>query len=107
MTGRVDPMLPRFGFFDDLRAIRANFRVKVKAMNKAAASAVPLSEDTDGLERRHEELERRLAVLDRHLSLTPDEQVERARLKKEKLWVKDRLLVLSERAGPRAIARDT
>ncbi len=72
-------------------------------MDKGAASAVPLSEDADGLERRHEELERKLAALDRHLSLTPDEQVERARLKKEKLWVKDRLLLLSERrlAGAR------
>jgi hypothetical protein len=66
-------------------------------MDKGAASAVPLSEDADGLERRHEELERRLAALDRHLSLTPDEQVERVRLKKEKLWVKDRLLLLAER----------
>jgi uncharacterized protein YdcH (DUF465 family) len=44
-----------------------------------------------GLEQRHEELERRLANLDRHLSLTTDEQVERVRLKKEKLRVKDRL----------------
>ena len=34
-----------------------------------------------GLEKRHEELERRLADLDRHLSLTTDEQVERIRLK--------------------------
>ena len=38
-----------------------------------------------GLEKRHEELERRLADLDRHLSLTTEEQVERIRLKKEKL----------------------
>ena len=66
-------------------------------MDKGAASAVPPSEDADGLERRHEELERRLAALDRHLSLTPDEQVERVRLKKEKLWVKDRLVALTER----------
>jgi hypothetical protein len=73
-------------------------------MDKGAASAVPLSEDADALERRHQELERKLAALDRHLSLTPDEQVERARLKKEKLWVKDRLLLLSERrvAGARS-----
>ena len=71
-------------------------------MDKGAASAVPLSEDADGLERRHEELERKLAALDRHLSLTPDEQVERVRLKKEKLWVKDRLLLLAERHPMRA-----
>jgi uncharacterized protein YdcH (DUF465 family) len=74
-------------------------------MDKGAASAVPLSEDADGLERRHQELERRLAALDRHLSLTSDEQIERVRLKKEKLWVKDRLLFLSERAAPRPIVR--
>jgi hypothetical protein len=76
-------------------------------MDKGAVSAVSLSQDADGLAQRHKELERRLAVLDRHLSLSPDEQVERARLKKEKLWVKDRLLFLSEQAMPRPIARDT
>jgi uncharacterized protein YdcH (DUF465 family) len=74
-------------------------------MDKGAASAVPLSEDADGLERRHQELERRLAALDRHLSLTSDEQIERVRLKKEKLWVKDRLLFLSERTATRPIDR--
>jgi uncharacterized protein YdcH (DUF465 family) len=51
-----------------------------------------------GLEQRHEELERRLADLDRHLSLTTDEQVERVRLKKEKLRVKDRLQQLGATA---------
>jgi uncharacterized protein YdcH (DUF465 family) len=51
-----------------------------------------------GLEKRHEELERRLADLDRHLSLTTDEQVERIRLKKEKLRVKDRLQQLGAAA---------
>ena len=71
-------------------------------MDKGAASAVPLSEDADGLERRHEELERRLAALDRHLSLTPDEQIERVRLKKEKLWVKDRLVRLTAGSPPAA-----
>ena len=43
------------------------------------------------LRERHDELERRLAELERHLSLTPDEQLERARLKKEKLRTKDEL----------------
>jgi uncharacterized protein YdcH (DUF465 family) len=43
------------------------------------------------LKERHDELERRLAELERHLSLTPDEQVERSRLKKEKLRTKDEL----------------
>lgn len=43
------------------------------------------------LRERHGELERRLAELERHLSLTPDEQIERIRLKKEKLRMKDEI----------------
>ena len=43
------------------------------------------------LRERHDELERRLAELERHLSLTPDEQIERSQLKKEKLRTKDEL----------------
>jgi len=41
------------------------------------------------LRERHGELERRLAELERHLSLTPDEQIERSQIKKEKLRTKD------------------
>ena len=37
---------------------------------------------------------RLLSVLDKHLALTPAEQIERARIKKEKLWVKDRMAAL-------------
>jgi uncharacterized protein YdcH (DUF465 family) len=74
-------------------------------MDKGAAGPVPHAEDADGLERRHEELERRLAALDRHVSLTSDEQIERVRLKKEKLWVKDRLVRLTERTPPGASLR--
>jgi hypothetical protein len=40
-------------------------------------------------------IEARLAELDRHLSLSADEQVERARLKKLKLAAKDRLARLA------------
>ena len=47
------------------------------------------------LRERHGEIERRLAELDRHLSLTPDEQIERSQLKKEKLRTKDRLSLLA------------
>jgi uncharacterized protein YdcH (DUF465 family) len=47
------------------------------------------------LRERHGELERRLAVLERHLSLTPEEQIEQKRLKKEKLLMKDELTRLS------------
>ena len=45
---------------------------------------------------RHTEIEKRLSELDHHLSLTSDEQLERARLKKEKLWSKDRMTVLAQ-----------
>ena len=51
--------------------------------------------DRLALERQHTELERQLAALERHLSLTPDEQVEQRRLKKEKLRVKDQLYRLA------------
>ena len=47
------------------------------------------------LKERHDELEKRLSELERHLSLTPDEQLERSRLKKEKLRTKDRIVLLA------------
>ncbi len=56
------------------------------------------SASVTGLQLRHRELEQRLAALERHLSLTPAEQIERSRLKKEKLWIKDRLLALTASA---------
>jgi uncharacterized protein YdcH (DUF465 family) len=52
------------------------------------------------LKERHDELERRLAELERHLSLTLDEQVERIRLKKEKLRTKDELTRLGAQRAP-------
>ena len=45
----------------------------------------------------HRRLELRLRELDQHLSLSPEEQRERAELKKAKLQLKDELLAL-ERA---------
>ena len=53
-----------------------------------------------GLKQRHDELEKRLAELERHLSLTPDEQVERSQLKKEKLRTKDELQRLGAVRAP-------
>ena len=47
------------------------------------------------LRARHDEIEKRLTELERHLSLTPDEQIERSQLKKEKLRAKDRLAQLT------------
>jgi len=52
------------------------------------------------LRERHDELERRLAELERHLSLTPDEQIERSQLKKEKLRTKDELSRLGAVRAP-------
>jgi hypothetical protein len=57
------------------------------------------SRELDGLKQRHQDLEKRLAALDRHLSLTTAEQSERVRLKKEKLQVKDRIQLLSTVLG--------
>ena len=53
--------------------------------------SLPLVDDRDvettleQLRAEHHELEMRLAELDRHISLTPAEQVERTQLKKLKL----------------------
>lgn len=43
---------------------------------------------------RHGELKRKLDALNRHISLTPQEQLESSRLKKEKLAIKDRIAAL-------------
>lgn len=48
----------------------------------------------DRLRTEHRALEARLAELESHLSLSPDEQIERARLKKMKLAKKDQILSL-------------
>jgi uncharacterized protein YdcH (DUF465 family) len=54
------------------------------------------------LRARRDEIEKRLSELERHLSLTPDEQVERIELKKEKLRTKDRLTLLTAAAARKA-----
>jgi hypothetical protein len=77
-------------------------------MMKAAATAHDEGETSDmsALMARHQDLERQLAALDRHLALSADEQLERTRLKKEKLRVKDRILLLESRAAaPRQASR--
>lgn len=51
------------------------------------------------LKARHAAIERRLFELGRHPAMTPSEQLECARLKKEKLAVKDRLAFLARAAG--------
>ncbi len=49
----------------------------------------------EALRTQHAQLESRLAQLERHLSLSPDEQRERAEIKKAKLQLKDTMLHLS------------
>ena len=71
-------------------------------MVNAATAPVAIAEEVGELKARHEELERQLAVLDRHLHLSAEEQLQRTRLKKEKLWVKDRLVRLESQATARA-----
>ena len=43
------------------------------------------------LQEQHRQAEQRLRELDRHVWLSPEEQMELARLKKEKLQLKDRM----------------
>ncbi len=50
----------------------------------------------------HADLEQRLRELDRHLSLSPAEQTERANIKKAKLQIKDDILRLSHQQQRRA-----
>jgi len=47
------------------------------------------------LRQEHARLEMRLKELERHLSLSPEEQLERANLKKAKLQLKDDILHLT------------
>ena len=49
----------------------------------------------DRLRAEHHEADQRLRELDRHLSLSPEEQLEVARLKKQKLHLKDEIRALS------------
>ena len=64
-------------------------------MEKIRVDVNSASVEVIELRKRHGEIERRLAELERHLSLTSDEQLERARLKKEKLRTKDRIALLA------------
>jgi uncharacterized protein YdcH (DUF465 family) len=57
---------------------------------------VVVEQEMSRLRERHTEIERRLAELERHISLTSDEQRERVELKKEKLRSKDRITILAQ-----------
>jgi hypothetical protein len=58
-----------------------------------------LMTEIDALRQRHKELEEALAAIDAHLSLTTREQAERAKLKKEKLAIKDRIALLLSKSS--------
>jgi uncharacterized protein YdcH (DUF465 family) len=58
----------------------------------AHKTASDVSDTLDKLRQEHARLEMRLRELERHLSLSPDEQLERANLKKAKLQLKDDIL---------------
>ena len=55
--------------------------------------------EIDALKQRHRELEEALSLIEAHLSLTTKEQAERAKLKKEKLAIKDRIQILQTKTS--------
>jgi uncharacterized protein YdcH (DUF465 family) len=57
----------------------------------ARSTTASPQEELEQLAFQHRRLDARLKELDKHLSLTPLEQVEYSRLKKEKLRAKDRI----------------
>ncbi len=64
-------------------------------MKLATLSPLEVQAKLDVLRSTHADLELRLKALDRHLSLSPAEQTERANIKKAKLQIKDDILHLS------------
>lgn len=60
----------------------------------ASQSGKAAVEQVEELRQQHHELKRQLESLNRHLSLTPEEQLQSARIKKEKLLLKDRIAAL-------------
>jgi hypothetical protein len=57
------------------------------------------AEDLEALRKQHRDLEAKLEVMDRQLFLTAKEEAERARLKKQKLAIKDRIYLLLSHAS--------
>jgi uncharacterized protein YdcH (DUF465 family) len=52
------------------------------------------AENLDQLREEHQALDARLHELEKHISLSPTEERERAELKKRKLFTKDRIAAL-------------
>jgi hypothetical protein len=72
------------------------FREGIERVDQGSGAAGDIETEILRLKVRHTEIEKRLSELEHHLSLSSDEQLERARLKKEKLWSKDRIAVLAQ-----------
>ncbi|MEZ4459837.1 MAG: YdcH family protein [bacterium] len=60
-------------------------------MHALRSSKVPVADELTALKTEHESLDVRLRQLDRHLSLSPEEQYEMQVIKKRKLAIKDRI----------------
>jgi len=56
-------------------------------------------DDLEALRKQHRDLEAKLEVMDRQLYLSATEEAERARLKKQKLAIKDRIHLLLSHAS--------
>ncbi len=64
-------------------------------MNRVAAYPGSDNETFEALQQAHQQLEQRLNTLDRHRSLSPEEQFEVQVLKKRKLALKDRMRTIN------------
>jgi hypothetical protein len=64
------------------------------SLGMTSDSEKPVADQVEELRQQHHELKRQLESLNKHLSLTPDEQIQSARIKKEKLLLKDRIAAL-------------
>jgi uncharacterized protein YdcH (DUF465 family) len=60
-------------------------------MSKHQARTISPERQRSHLLKKHAQLAERVAALDSRSSLTPNEQMELQRLKKQKLWTKDAL----------------
>jgi hypothetical protein len=71
-------------------------------MKLPALSPNEVKSRLETLRSTHADLEQRLKALDRHLALSPEEEIERANIKKAKLQIKDDILRLSHQLQLRA-----
>ena len=70
---------------------------RMNAQGTQVADVADAKLTLEQLQAQHQQAEVRLKELDRHVWLSPEEQMELARLKKEKLQLKDRMRNLMSR----------